>query len=58
MLLEGEVDGARAVLRNSFQWLEFWSVRAPTEELREMFAKGLKRLLDGPTATEQGDGST
>ena len=58
MLLEGEGDGARAVLRNSIDWMRFWSVRAPTEELREMFAKGLKRLLDGPTAMEQEDGST
>jgi hypothetical protein len=49
MLLEGEVDRAEAVLKNSIAWCEFWSVRAPTAELREMFAKSLRRLLEGPT---------
>jgi hypothetical protein len=55
MLLSGEVDRARAVLRNSIAWLEFWRVRALTEELREMFSRSLKRLLDGPTM-ENDDG--
>src|SRR5262245_368650 len=45
MLLEGEVDKAVVVLKNSIEWLEFWSVRAPTPEYREMFADGLRRLL-------------
>jgi len=48
ILLEGEVDRAVVVLKNSIQWLEFWSARAPTEELREMFADSLRRLLKGP----------
>jgi hypothetical protein len=45
--VECEVDAAKAVLRNSIDWMRFWSVRSPTAELREMFGKGLKRLLDG-----------
>src|SRR5262245_20373998 len=56
MLLEGEVDRAEAVLRNSIEWCRFWSVRAPTPELREMFANSLRRLLEGPTAMEMEDG--
>src|SRR5215831_11732125 len=44
MLLEGEVDRAEAVLVNSIRWCEFWSVRGPTVETREMFAKSLRRL--------------
>jgi len=47
MLLSGEVDRAEAVLRNSIQWLEFWSVRGPTPEIREMLAKSLRKLLTG-----------
>ena len=47
MLLGGEVDRAELVLRNSIEWARFWSVRAPTPELREMFAKTLKRLESG-----------
>jgi len=49
MLLECEVDRAELVLRNSIEWCRFWSLRAPTQELREMFAKSLRRLVDGPT---------
>jgi|SRR6516164_4014618 hypothetical protein len=50
MLLSSEVDRAEAVLLNSIQWLEFWSVRGPTEEIREMFAKSLIQLgLGGGT---------
>ncbi|PWT77883.1 MAG: hypothetical protein C5B60_02030 [Chloroflexi bacterium] len=56
MLLECEVDRAELVLRNSIKWCEFWSVRAPTAELREMFAKSLRRLVEGPTAMENEDG--
>src|SRR5262249_7830637 len=52
MLLEGPVDRAEAVLRNSIQWCEFWALRAPTPELREMFTKSLRRLVEGPTAEE------
>src|SRR6516225_1724772 len=48
MLLEGEVDRAELVLRNSIEWCQFWSVRAPTAELREMFGKSLKRLVESP----------
>lgn len=48
MLLSGEVDRAVVVLKNSIQWMEFWSVRAPTPEYREMFADSLRRLLKGP----------
>ena len=55
MLLSGRVDRAEAVLRNSIAWCRFWSVRAPTQEQREMFAKSLRRLLGGPTM-ENGDG--
>jgi hypothetical protein len=53
MLLEGPVDRAEAVLKNSIDWCRFWSVRAPTPELREMFGKSLRRLLEGPTAMEE-----
>jgi len=56
MLLEGEVDRAELVLRNSIEWCQFWSVRAPTAELREMFGKSLKRLVESPTAMEVEDG--
>ena len=49
MLLEGEADRAEVVLINSIRWLEFWQVRAPTEEMREMFGKSLRRLLGGVT---------
>jgi hypothetical protein len=52
MLLEGPVDRAEAVLRNSIQWCRFWSVRAPTPELREMLGDSLRRLLEGPVARE------
>ena len=38
MLLQGEVQCAKAVLRNSIAWCEFWSVRAPTAELRASMA--------------------
>src|SRR5262249_3605346 len=34
MLLEGEMDRAELVLRNSIAWLRFWSVRGPTPEMR------------------------
>jgi len=54
MLLEGEVDRAEAVLCNSIAWLEFWSVRGPTPEIREMFAKSLRRLLTGVMEAEGG----
>jgi hypothetical protein len=47
MLLEGEVDRAVVVLRNSIEWLEFWSVRAPTAEFRELFTNSLRQLLSG-----------
>ena len=50
---ENEIEAARVVLHNSIHWMRFYSVRAPTEELREMFAKGLKRLTTG---MEDGDG--
>jgi len=56
MMLEGPVDRAEAVLRNSIQWCRFWSVRAPTPELRDMFAWSLSRLLEGPAAKEMEDG--
>jgi hypothetical protein len=56
MLLESPVDRAEAVLRNSIEWCRFWSVRAPTPELREAFGKSLKRLLEGPTTMEDEDG--
>jgi hypothetical protein len=56
MLLEGPVDRAEAVLRNSIAWCRFWSVRAPTPELREMFGKSLRRLVEGPTTMEIEDG--
>jgi len=55
MLLEGEVDRAELVLRNSIGWCEFWSVRAPTPEQREMFSRSLRRLLGGPTTMENED---
>jgi hypothetical protein len=51
MLLEGPQDTAEAVLRNSIEWLRFWQIRAPTAELREAFAKSLRRLETG-----RGDG--
>jgi hypothetical protein len=51
MLLEGEVDRAELVLRNSKEWLRFWERRAPTAELREAFGKSLRRLETG-----RGDG--
>ena len=41
MLLQGEVQCAKAVLRNSIAWCEFWSVRAPTAELRASMAAEL-----------------
>jgi hypothetical protein len=44
MMLEGEADRAEAVLRNSKQWLAFWSERAPTEELRKKFSESLRQL--------------
>jgi hypothetical protein len=47
MLLEGPVDRAEAVLRNSIQWCRFWSVRAPTPELREMFGRSLNFFGQG-----------
>jgi hypothetical protein len=56
MLLEGPVDRAEEVLRNSIQWCRFWSVRAPTPELRGMFANSLSRLLEGPAAKGMEDG--
>ena len=56
MLLEGPVDRAEEVLRTSIQWCRFWSVRAPTAELREMFGHSLSRLLEGPAAREMEDG--
>jgi len=56
MLLECPVDRAEAVLRNSIEWCRFWSVRAPTPELREMFGKSLRRLVEGPTTMEIEDG--
>ena len=56
MLLEGPVDRAEEVLRNSIQWCRFWSVRAPTPELREMFRHSLSRLLEGPAAKQMEDG--
>jgi len=56
MMLEGEVDRSVAVLRNSIRWCRFWSVRAPTAELREEFADSLKQLLQGPIAREMEDG--
>jgi hypothetical protein len=56
MMLEGPVDRAEAVLRNSIRWCRFWSVRAPSPELREMFAGSLSRLLEGPAAKEICDG--
>ena len=56
MMLEGPVDRAEAVLRNSIQWCRFWSARAPTPDLREMFAGSLSRLLEGPAAKEMEDG--
>ena len=56
MMLEGPVDRAEAVLRNSIQWCRFWSVRAPTPELREMFGHSLRRLLEGPVAREIDNG--
>src|SRR5262249_47125638 len=46
ILLEGEMDRAELVLRNSIEWLEFWSVRGPTPEIREMFANSLKKLME------------
>lgn len=54
MLLSGPRDRAEAVLRNSIQWLEFWQVRAPTPEIREMFAKSLRQLLTGVMEAEDG----
>ena len=48
MLLESPVDRAELVLRNSISWCRFWSVRAPTQELRDAFGKSLRRLVDGP----------
>jgi hypothetical protein len=51
MLLSGEVDRAELVLRNSIEWARFWSVRSPSLELREIFAKTLRRLETG-----RGDG--
>ena len=56
MLLECPVDRAELVLKNSIEWLEFWAIRAPTPELREMFGKSLRRLLEGPAAMEMEDG--
>ena len=56
MLLEGPVDRAEEVLRNSIQWCRFWRVRAPTPELREMYGHSLSRLLEGPAAKEMEDG--
>jgi hypothetical protein len=56
MMLEGPVDRAEEVLRNSIRWCRFWSVRAPTPELRETFGHSLKRLLEGPAAEEIDDG--
>ena len=53
MLLEGEADRVKAVLRNSIGWLEFWRVRAPTEELRQKFGESLRRLLDGVIPPER-----
>jgi hypothetical protein len=47
MLLEGEVDRAELVLRNSIEWCRFWAERAPTAELREAFEKSLRRLETG-----------
>jgi hypothetical protein len=55
MLLGGPVDRAEAVLRNSIAWCRFWSVRAPTPELRELFGQSLRRLVEGPS-TENDDG--
>jgi hypothetical protein len=52
MSLEGPVDRAEDVLRNSIRWCRFWSVRAPTAELRDQFADSLKQLLQGPIARE------
>jgi len=56
MLLECPVDRAELVLKNSIEWLKFWAIRAPTPELREMFGKSLRRLLEGPAAMEMEDG--
>jgi hypothetical protein len=54
MLLQGEVQCAKAVLTNSIRWCEFWQVRAPTPELRAMFGKSLRRLLSGIEESEDG----
>jgi len=47
MLLEGPIDRAEVVLRNSIEWCRFWAMRAPTPELREAFEKSLRRLETG-----------
>jgi hypothetical protein len=47
MMLESDMERAEVVLSNSIKWAEFWSVRAPTPELREMFVKTFRRLTTG-----------
>jgi len=37
---------ADLVSRNSEHWLEFWSVRASTPELRDAFKESLEKLLE------------
>jgi hypothetical protein len=52
MLLENEADSAELVLGNSIRWAKFWSVRASTPELREMFTRTFKRLSTGKEAED------